>query len=116
MSKSSLEDSFRKWEQQLRKGLLPFLVLSELERTEHYGYSLIAALARTLEAKMPEGTIYPLLNRLEQDSMIKSKWEIQESGPARKYYSLTAPGRALLKEMQKHWAHISERMEGRDDE
>ena len=114
MSQSSLDDSFRKWEKQLRKGLLAFLVLRELERSEHYGYSLIAALAETLEANMPEGTIYPLLNRLEQDSMIESNWEIQPSGPARKYYCLSDSGRDLLREMKRHWKHVGERI-ARDD-
>lgn len=116
VSRSSLDDSFRKWEQQLRKGLLAYLVLRELERSKHYGYSLIAALTRTLEANMAEGTIYPLLNRLEQDEMIESNWEIQRSGPARKYYRLTNLGRDLLEAMEQHWKHVSERLTGHGDE
>lgn len=115
VSKSSLDDSFRKWERQLRKGLLAYLVLRELERSKHYGYSLIAALTRTLEANMAEGTIYPLLNRLEQDEMIESSWEIQRSGPARKYYRLTKLGRDLLAAMDQHWNHVSERVMRRGD-
>lgn len=116
VSKSSLDDSFRKWEQQLRKGLLPYLVLRELNRSNHYGYSLIAALTRTLEANMAEGTIYPLLNRLERDDMIESSWEIQRSGPARKYYRLTNLGRDLLEAMEQHWKHVNKRMKRLGDE
>ncbi len=110
MSENSIDDVFRKWEQQLRKGLLTYLVLSELARMEHYGYSLIAALTKTLQANMAEGTIYPLLNRLERDSMIVSNWQIQPSGPARKYYQLTGLGHDLLRSMNQHWQHINQRL------
>ncbi len=108
----SITDDFRKWEQQLRKGLLTFLVLGQLARQEHYGYSLIAALAKTLQADMAEGTIYPLLSRLERDKMIESEWQIQPSGPARKYYRITDLGTALLRAMNEHWRHVNQRIEG----
>lgn len=98
---------FQKWEQQLRKGLLSFLVLGELARSRHYGYSLMAALRRALNADMAEGTIYPLLSRLQRDDLIVSEWEIQESGPARKYYQITDSGKELLEQMRAHWQHVN---------
>lgn len=106
---------FQKWEQQLRKGLLSFLVLKELARSRHYGYSLMAVLRRTLKAEMAEGTIYPLLSRLQRDGLIESEWEIQESGPARKYYQITETGARLLEQMNTHWQHVNLQISKKND-
>ena len=110
MSAASVDEFFRKWELQLRKGLLSFLVLEELARSPHYGYSLIASLARTLQADMAEGTIYPLLSRLQRDGMIESYWEMPPSGPARKFYRVRPAGHQLLDAMRQHWRHVNGRM------
>jgi len=108
----SVNESLGKWELQLRKGLLTFAVLRELSREQHYGYSLIAALSKVLQADMAEGTIYPLLSRLQRDGMIDSHWQIQPSGPARKYYRITDDGTVLLARMQAHWLHVNQRLGG----
>ena len=105
---------FLKWEQQFRKGLLNFLVLAALARERHYGYSLMTALRKTLEADMSEGTIYPLLSRLERDGLIRSEWEIQPTGPARKYYRITPDGRELHQQMREHWRHVDARIRAED--
>jgi len=113
VKKEQSNPHFLKWEQQLRKGLLSFLVLGELSRERHYGYSLIAALRESLEANMAEGTIYPLLSRLQRDQLIRAEWEIQPTGPARKYYQITSEGRRLLGQMQAHWRHVNQRLNNR---
>ena len=111
VTEPSLDSVFQKWEQQLRKGLLSFLVLRALAKERHYGYSLMNVLSKTINADMAEGTIYPLLSRLKRDAMISSQWQIQPSGPARKYYEITDRGRALLTQMESHWQHLSECVE-----
>lgn len=110
MSQDAVDTSLSKWELQLRKGLLTFVVLRELKREQHYGYSLIAALSKVLQAEMAEGTIYPLLSRLQRDGMIDAYWQIQPSGPARKYYRITEAGMRLLSAMQAHWDHVNQRL------
>jgi DNA-binding PadR family transcriptional regulator len=85
---------------ELRRGALVLAVLSQL-RTAQYGYSLRQALA---EQGMPieEGTLYPLLRRLEQQGLLASDWRIKD-GPPRRYYKLSAKGTRLLGELAANW-------------
>jgi PadR family transcriptional regulator, regulatory protein PadR len=93
-------DAFVKLELELRRGVVVLAVLSQL-RTPRYGYELRQALA---ERGMPieEGTLYPLLRRLETQGLLKSEWKI-EDGPPRRYYALNADGRKLLKKLTETW-------------
>ncbi len=101
-------DGLGKLEQDLRKGVLVLAVLSQL-KTQQYGYSLRQALA---ERGMPieEGTLYPLLRRLETQGLLKSEWRI-EDGPPRRYYSLNADGRKLLKKLTESWQGMNDAMD-----
>src|SRR5215470_10280362 len=83
----SHEASNGKLDLELRRGVLVLAVLSQL-RTAQYGYSLRQALA---DKGMPieEGTLYPLLRRLEDQELLASEWRIEE-GPPRRYYKLNA--------------------------
>jgi DNA-binding PadR family transcriptional regulator len=81
--------------------------LSQL-RTPRYGYELRQALA---DKGMPieEGTLYPLLRRLETQGLLKSEWKI-EDGPPRRYYALNADGRKLLKRLTASWQGMNDAM------
>jgi PadR family transcriptional regulator len=85
---------------ELRRGALVLAVLSQL-RTAQYGYSLRQALA---EQGMPieEGTLYPLLRRLEEQGLLASDWRI-EDGPPRRYYKLNARGTRLVADLTATW-------------
>jgi DNA-binding PadR family transcriptional regulator len=89
-----------KLETELRRGVLVLAVLSQL-RTTQYGYSLRQALA---EQGMPieEGTLYPLLRRLEEQGLLASDWKI-ENGPPRRYYVLSKKGGRLYQELAESW-------------
>jgi DNA-binding PadR family transcriptional regulator len=78
-------------------------------RTEQYGYSLRQALA---EQGMPieEGTLYPLLRRLEEQDMLASDWRI-ENGPPRRYYKLSKKGTRLYGELTESWRALVGTME-----
>lgn len=93
-------DAFAKLELELRRGVVVLATLSQL-RAPRYGYELRQALA---ERGMPieEGTLYPLLRRLEAQGLLKSEWKI-EDGPPRRYYALNADGRKLLKKLVESW-------------
>lgn len=112
MPEMPTEALLNRWERQLRKGLLNYLVLAILNKGESYGYELIARLSKQLNDEMAEGTIYPLLSRLQADNLITSKWKIMESGPARKYYTISGSGKKLLKAMDQHWSAINKGIEG----
>src|ERR1700735_890627 len=96
----SREASNGKLDLDLRRGVLVLTVLSQL-RTAQYGYSLRQALA---EKGMPieEGTLYPLLRRLEEQGLLASEWRIQD-GPPRRYYKLNARGTRMLADLTANW-------------
>ncbi|AFL86134.1 putative transcriptional regulator [Belliella baltica DSM 15883] len=87
---------------QMRKGLLEFCILHIIARGEVYASDMIDELT---EAKMivVEGTLYPLLNRLKTASLVSYKWVESESGPPRKYYSITEDGTEFLQILDKTW-------------
>jgi PadR family transcriptional regulator, regulatory protein PadR len=87
---------------QMRKGLLEFCILHIIARGEVYASDMIEELT---EAKMivVEGTLYPLLNRLKNASLVSYKWVESESGPPRKYYSITEEGKAFLETLDETW-------------
>jgi PadR family transcriptional regulator, regulatory protein PadR len=94
------DTSASKLETELRRGALVLAVLSQL-RTAQYGYSLRQAFA---EQGMPieEGTLYPLLRRLEEQGLLASDWRI-EDGPPRRYYKLNSRGTRLLADLTTNW-------------
>ena len=100
-------DAFGKLELELRRGVVVLATLSQL-RTPRYGYELRQALA---EKGMPieEGTLYPLLRRLETQGVLTSEWKI-EDGPPRRYYALNADGRRLLKRLIDSWQGMNDAM------
>ena len=87
---------------QMRKGLLELCVLSIIDKVEMYPSDIIRKLK---DAKMivVEGTLYPLLNRLLKGELVSYNWKESNSGPPRKYYSITAEGRTVLKELKVSW-------------
>lgn len=93
-------DAFGKLELELRRGVVVLATLSQL-RSPRYGYELRQALADKGMA-IEEGTLYPLLRRLETQGLLRSEWKI-EDGPPRRYYSLNTEGRKLLKMLTQSW-------------
>lgn len=93
----------------MRRGVLVLAVLTQLQQPQ-YGYSLRQALA---ERHMPieEGTLYPLLRRLEQQGVLTSEWRI-EDGPPRRYYLLSPAGTALLEHLKTYWLDLTRTMQG----
>ncbi|HLU90506.1 MAG TPA: PadR family transcriptional regulator [Cyclobacteriaceae bacterium] len=90
---------------QLRKGILEFCILHIISRNEVYTSDMIDELK---EAKLiaVEGTLYPLLSRLKLASLVFYQWVETESGPPRKYYSITPAGTDRLGELNKNWAGL----------
>jgi PadR family transcriptional regulator PadR len=99
---------------QLRKGILELAVMGVLYHDRHYGYSLVRVLTETGSMSIKEGTIYPILARLDRDGLVRSEWVESDQGPPRKYYTLTPLGRQVFNELsqefdllvslaQRHW-------------
>ncbi len=76
---------------QLRKGFLAFCVLKACSKQAKYTSDIISQL-RSAELVVVEGTIYPLLSRLQKDGLLMHEWQESEQGPPRKYYRTTSYG------------------------
>lgn len=87
---------------QMRKGLIEFCVLHIISRGEVYTSDLIEELTEA-EMIVVEGTLYPLLNRLKTAALVEYRWVESESGPPRKYYSITGKGSSFLDALSSTW-------------
>ncbi|WP_432000701.1 PadR family transcriptional regulator [Streptomyces sioyaensis] len=95
-----------KAESQLRKGVLEYCVLAILRDGPRYGVELLETLGAVNVMATSQGTIYPLLSRLRRDGLVETRWQESPSGPPRRYYELTPPGHAALKEFIAIWPHF----------
>lgn len=87
---------------QLKKGVLALCVLALLSRADSYAYEIASRLATDID--MGEGTIYPLMRRLQTDGLVETYLVESPSGPPRKYYRLTDAGRASFVQQKDEWA------------
>lgn len=94
------------WKTQVRKGLLDLCVLNFLCRREYYGYDLVQDLKSIDGLQMREGTVYPILARLEEDGLVTSDVRPSSNGPPRKYFRITDAGRRAASDMNAHWDHM----------
>lgn len=98
------------WQEQMRRGLLELAVLLAIAPEPRYGLEILKQLAGT-DLVLTEGTIYPLLARLEREALVQGRW-VEDEGPrARKYYQLTAAGRARTRQMCLEFRSVSAGME-----
>jgi PadR family transcriptional regulator PadR len=90
---------------QLKKGVLELCVLALLSRGDGYGYEIASRLAQGIG--MGEGTIYPLMRRMQADGLVATYLVESPSGPSRKYYRLTDAGRASFESQKTEWTAFS---------
>ena len=107
-SDSNNDDRFENLRQELRRGSLPLAVLAAL-RTEHYGYTLRKTLA-DLGMAIDEGTLYPLLRRLETQGLLVSQWR-EEDKRNKRFYRLSPDGKLILKQLLVEWKSIHASLE-----
>ena len=93
---------------ELARGTIELAILSVLAGGRQYGYELLTELNGTTGGvpEVKEGTLYPLLHRLEDAGHVSSSWEAEGRTPPRKYYLLTAAGQAQLDEMRTEWQRL----------
>ena len=92
---------------QMLKGTLEGCVLAILRQEERYGYEISQRLERYGFGKVPEGTIYPLLLRLEKRGSITASFRASPEGPQRKYYALTDLGQQELAAFFRHYQELT---------
>ena len=99
-----------KYERQMKKGVLDMLVLKLLDEEPRYGYQLIQEMRERSQETflLKEGTLYPVLYRLEDEELVISKWsEAEGKQVPRKYYEITDKGKQALVEIKEVWKRIA---------
>jgi len=86
---------------QLKKGVLGLCVLALLSRGDSYAYEIASHMAEAVD--MGEGTIYPLMRRMQSDGLVETYHVESSSGPSRKYYRLTQVGQQSLTQQKAEW-------------
>lgn len=103
MIDNTLHDQTQGLVLELRRGVIVLAVLSQLHE-EQYGYSLLKRLEE-LGMQIDQGTLYPLLRRLEDQGLLESDWRVDTSRP-RRYYVLGEFGKKVLSEMITEWSRL----------
>ena len=99
----------RTFERELKRGTLEMIMLKLLSERQMYGYELISELERRAGPafQIKEGTLYPVLYRLENAGFVETRWETMERGVPRKYYRLTESGSRQLEVLSTDWQKFS---------
>ena len=111
-----MSDRLEKMRMELRRGVLVLAVLAAL-REEQYGYSLRKRLA-SAGVHIEEGTLYPLIRRLEGYGLLESQWR-EAGGRKRRYYKISEDGQSLFEALSREWRvtneSLKELLEGRSE-
>lgn len=93
------------YSKELLKGAADTLVLAAFVEGEKYGYQVVKELERRSEGFfcLKEGTLYPILHRLERQGLLTARWETMPNGSERRYYSLTGRGQRVLAAKLDEW-------------
>ena len=93
---------------EMRRGMIVLAVLSQCEQ-EQYGYSLMKSLAEK-GLEIDQGTLYPLLRRLETQGLLSSNWRLEDARP-RRYYIVSPDGQAVLPRLINEWKSMVQMMD-----
>jgi PadR family transcriptional regulator PadR len=86
---------------QLKKGVLELCVLALLSRGDNYAYEIASRMAEDIG--MGEGTVYPLMRRIQSDGLVRTYLRESANGPPRKYYQITPEGHAAMAAQRAEW-------------
>lgn len=111
-SDSSRENDRRGISRELKRGSLELVVLHLLSLGEAYGYEIVTALTERTDGalEVTDGTLYPVLYRLERGGFVAVRWETPQRGVPRKYYRLTKDGEAELARLTHEWTAFASAM------
>ena len=103
------DDQQRGIDRELKRGALELIVLHLLAPGEAYGYEIVSKLTAETDGalEVTDGTLYPVLYRLERAGYVAIRWETPERGVPRKYYALTGTGREHLQRLTGEWTKFA---------
>ena len=111
MSKKANEE-FKRWEKEIRRGAATLAILSVIEREQSYGYEVVKRLKESSNSllALEEGTVYPILRRMEKRDLLESVWNYDDPTKPKKYYAITPAGSEALKLMSDTWTILTGEM------
>ena len=108
VKKEQLSLTTEKLTQELRRGSLVLATLRQLEQPR-YGYALLEEFSQQ-GLEIEQGTLYPLLRRLEDQGLLQSEWNVEGSRP-RRYYVISRQGRQAADDLEAEWRQLNDVME-----
>lgn len=110
MSKKT-QDELDRWSKEVKRGAVTLAILALLSKRRAYGYEAVKLLDEKMSfLALEQGTVYPLLRRLEKRDLLKSEWDYEDPTKPKKYYAVTEEGLAALGGMMQTWSTLSREM------
>lgn len=108
--KNALEE-IERWSKEIKRGAASLAIVAILDEQTAYGYEIVKTLGeRASFLQLEQGTVYPLLRRLEKRKLLVSEWNYDDPKKPKKYYKLTADGKMALQMMTETWSVLSDEL------
>ncbi len=110
MSKKTQEELDR-WSKEVKRGAVTLAILALLSKKKAYGYEAVKLLDEKMSfLALEQGTVYPLLRRLEKRELLRSEWDYEDPTKPKKYYTVTDEGLMAMGAMTQTWSILSREM------
>jgi len=108
---SKADQEMDRWAKEVKRGAVTLAILALLKREPAYGYELVKRLEQKVSfLQLEQGTVYPLLRRMEKRGLLHSEWDYEIETRPKKYYALSDEGRRALEMMSRTWDVLSREM------
>jgi len=108
--KNALEE-IERWSKEIKRGAASLAIVAILDEQTAYGYEIVKTLGeRASFLQLEQGTVYPLLRRLEKRKLLESEWNYDDPKKPKKYYKLTEDGKMALQMMTETWSVLSDEL------
>ncbi len=110
-SRKNVLEEIERWSKEIKRGAASLAIVAILDEQTAYGYEIVKTLGeRASFLQLEQGTVYPLLRRLEKRKLLESEWNYDDPTKPKKYYKLTADGKMALQMMTETWSVLSDEL------
>lgn len=110
-SRRNALEEIERWSKEIKRGAASLAIVAILDEQTAYGYEIVKTLGeRASFLQLEQGTVYPLLRRLEKRKLLESEWNYDDPKKPKKYYKLTADGKMALQMMTETWSVLSDEL------
>lgn len=110
-SRKNVLEEIERWSKEIKRGAASLAIVAVLDEQTAYGYEIVKTLGeRASFLQLEQGTVYPLLRRLEKRKLLASEWNYDDPTKPKKYYKLTADGKMALQMMTETWSVLSDEL------